>query len=353
MIYMKRNIVISVLMFALSVANTIAQNNQAASSTDGASIPSGTAVQVRLNQVMSSDKAQIGERFTGVLVNSLYVNSTTSFPPGSAVEGRVISIKDSGRMSNPGEMELAIDAVRSGNMSASLNVNPYTAKGDSHTGSNVGKMAAGAGIGAVIGAIAGGGKGAAIGAGVGGAAGAGTAAATGKKPAKIDAESVLQFILATDAQVMILQAQTGNTRNVPADAPDLTGDAGPRTEGPQRNEGPNLARRPARGAPNGGAAQDNNQSFNPQTVDDIQNCFNTRADEIPASFIRKDRNAPPNGYARGDLLSADDMDRARMMPDVCAGAVPKLSGNRMVVVLNAQVMLLNSAHRVLDVFSVQ
>jgi len=248
-------------------------------------------------------------------------------------------------MSNPGEMELVVDAIRSGNMSANLNVNPHTAKGGSHTGSNLGKTGAGAGIGAVIGAIAGGGKGAAIGAGAGGAVGAGTAAATGKKPAKIDAEAVIQFVLATDAQVTFLQ--TGNTRNVPADAPDLTGDAGPR-----RGDGPNLGRRPAREEPNG-AERDNNQSFNSQTVSDIQNCFNTRADEIPASFIRKDRNAPPNGYARGDLLSAEDMDRARMMPDVCAGAVPKLSSSRMIVVLNAQVMLLNSAHRVLDVFSVQ
>ena len=353
MIQSKNNILACVVMFVLSVSALVAQHNQAMPSQSSTNVPAGTELQVRLNQALSSDKAQVGERFTGVLVNSLYVNSSTSFPPGSTVEGRVITIKDSGRMSKPGEMELVVDTVRSGNMVASVNVNPYTVKGRSHTGSNVGKTTAGAGIGAVIGAIAGGGKGAAIGAGAGGAAGAGTAAATGKKPAKINVESVLSFFVATESPVIIQQTQPGNTHNAPMDPPDLTGDAGPRQEGPLRSGSPNLSRRPAREMPNSGVTQDNNQSFNPQTIHDIQNCFNTRADDIPASFIRKDHNAPPSGYARGDLLSADDMDRARMLPDVCASAAPKLSSSRMIVVLNAQVMLLNSAHRVLDVFGVQ
>src|SRR5579872_186726 len=210
-----RRFMLAIMTIGVLCAGVQAQNYQGQQPSSQPVIANGTELQVRINQALSSDKAQVGERFQGVLVNAVYVNSTTSFPPGSIADGRIISIKESGRLSNPGEMELVVHMIHSGTMSALVNVNPFTAKGASHTGSNVGKTAAGAGIGAVIGAIAGGGKGAAIGAGAGGAAGTGAAAATGKKPAKIEPETILRFVLATDAPVDGLTAAGGNATSTP------------------------------------------------------------------------------------------------------------------------------------------
>src|SRR5271163_797345 len=91
----------------------------------------GTQIQIRMNQPISSDKAAVGDRFTGTLAIPQTVNSNITFPVGSYVEGHVQSIKDSGRLSNPGEMELVIETIRSGNISATLNTNPTTIKGES------------------------------------------------------------------------------------------------------------------------------------------------------------------------------------------------------------------------------
>src|SRR6266436_6244642 len=148
-------------------------------------IPVGTELQVRVNENLTSETAQAGDQFTGTLVNSIEdMYSNIIFGRGSYISGTVISAKPSGRLSDSGELVLSINNIRSGSQSANVTVGPYTVKGDSHTGSNVGKIGGGAALGAIIGGIAGGGKGAAIGAGAGTAAGTGAAAATGKRNAK-------------------------------------------------------------------------------------------------------------------------------------------------------------------------
>ena len=99
-----------------------------------------------------------------------------------------------GRLSEPGELDLVLNTVSSGTVAESIHVEPLVIKGESHSKSNVTKIGGGAALGAVIGAIAGGGKGAAIGTLAGGAAGTGAAAATGKKPAIVESEAVLTFV---------------------------------------------------------------------------------------------------------------------------------------------------------------
>src|SRR5205807_227853 len=152
-----------------------------------------------------------------VLTQSLNVNGRTAFPRGATVTGQVTSVKKSGRLSDPGVLELMLVSINN----ASISSQPFVIKGASHTKSNVTKIGGGTAAGAVIGGIVGGGKGAAIGAGVGAGAGTATAAATGKKPASVESEAVLQFV-SGDSPV-----RTANNRassNSYADRPRSRGD---------------------------------------------------------------------------------------------------------------------------------
>ena len=160
------------------------------------SLPAGTPVIVRINEHLSSETAHAGDTFTGSLARPLIVNGRTQFSQGTAVTGRVIAAQPSGRLSDPGVLELRLVSVGSSNISS----RPFVIRGASHTKSNVAKIGGSTAAGAVIGAIAGGGKGAAIGAGVGAGAGTATAAGTGKKPATVEPEAVLEFLVGDAGQ---------------------------------------------------------------------------------------------------------------------------------------------------------
>jgi len=366
----------------------------------------GTQIQIRMNQPISSDKAQAGDRFTGTLAIPQTVNSNITFPVGSYVEGHVQSIKDSGRLSNPGEMELVIDTIRSGNLSATLNTNPTTIKGESHAANNASKGIGGAGLGAIIGAIAGGGRGAAIGAGAGAAAGTGAAAATGKRPAKVATEDIVKFTLATDSVVNFEQRNPygdpnalsqqsqypqgqstpqpnyGNSgptlqRRAPTDSqPPYYGNSGtgnsgstaPQSSGNQTSQSPDysMPQNPGNAPPANSdtAAPPANlgsngpglsrapipSTFSADLKGDIQQCISSNADSVPASYLKREYGAPPNGFVRGDILTSDQFARVKNLPDVCAYTTQNLPNQRTVGVFNGQVLLLNAVHRVLDSF---
>src|SRR2546428_10712587 len=104
----------------------------------------------------------------------------------SDVMGRVADADRTGRVSEPGELDLVLVTISSGTVAESVHVEPLVIKGESHTKSNATKIGGGAVPGAIIGGTAGGGKGASIGTRAGAGAGTGAAAGTGKKPAAGD-----------------------------------------------------------------------------------------------------------------------------------------------------------------------
>src|SRR5262249_27737811 len=161
-----------------------AQRRSAASS-----LPAGTHIAVRINENLSSEKTKAGERFTGTLAQPVVVNGSTVFSRNAPVTGQVVGAKESGRLSDPGVLELRLISIGSTPVSSET----FVIKGASHTKNNVTKIGGGTAAGAIIGGMVGGGKGAAIGAGVGAGAGTATAAATGKKPAIVESEAVLMF----------------------------------------------------------------------------------------------------------------------------------------------------------------
>ena len=126
----------------------------------GATLIDGTSGPAILNSVMI---------IRGGRVVAAGSEDAIEIPKGADVNGRVTDVHKSGRLSEPGELDLVVTTLSSGRIATSVQTQPLVVKGQSHTKSNATKIGGGAALGAVIGAIAGGGKGAAIGTVVGGA----------------------------------------------------------------------------------------------------------------------------------------------------------------------------------------
>jgi hypothetical protein len=68
---------------------------------------------VRMIEMLSSETANVGDRFHGTLVAPVVVNGRTLFSKGADVTGEVVNVERSGRLSNPGELYLNLRTVRS------------------------------------------------------------------------------------------------------------------------------------------------------------------------------------------------------------------------------------------------
>ncbi|MBZ5707443.1 MAG: hypothetical protein LAN63_19020 [Acidobacteriia bacterium] len=301
-------------------------------------IPAGTSIQVRIIDKLSSEESEAGDSFHGTLEEPITVDGKELYPKGADVSGRVSDVHRSGRLSEPGELDLVLTTVTSGNLSSSLAVEPLVIKGESHTKSNVTKIGGGAALGAVIGAIAGGGKGAAIGAGVGGAAGTGAAAATGKKPATVEPEAVLSFTTVSSSSAAGEPAATHRPAENDRD----------RDNPPDQKDVPN--------SPNqAGATAESNDSNALFTLRDrrvIRDCASNHASDFPPGTT--ERPELPSGserqLQRGQTLPAEIAKQVKSLPLSCVQQLPVLSGDLDRVVYNGRVLLINSKNYVLDMF---
>lgn len=159
-------------------------------------ITQGTAINVRLQEALSSDKNQVGDAFSAVLDRPLVVDGFVIAERGARVEGRVVTSKAAGRVKGTSDIAIELSALHTADgQTVKLVTEPWEKHGDTSTGSDAAKVGAAAGIGAAIGAIAGGGKGAALGAILGGGAGTGGVLATRGKAVKIPVETKIAFML--------------------------------------------------------------------------------------------------------------------------------------------------------------
>jgi len=167
-------------------------------------IPSGTALTVRLVDPIDSEKNQVGDTFHATLNSPLTINGDVVVPSGSDVQGHLANVKSAGKFAGQSVVVLQLDSITSGVNTYNIQTDQYTKQGSSRGKNTAEKVGAGAGIGAIIGAIAGGGKGAAIGAAAGGGLGGGVQAATKGQQIKLPSETVLNFTLQAPVTVVAM-----------------------------------------------------------------------------------------------------------------------------------------------------
>jgi hypothetical protein len=297
-------------------------------------IPSGTSIRVRMIDSLSSEKTQVGDTFRGTLDEAIQVNGKELYPKGADVIGRVTDAHPTGRLSEPGELNLVLNTVSSGTVATSINVEPLVIKGESHAKSNATKIGGGAVLGAVIGAIAGGGKGAAIGTVAGGAAGTGAAAATGKKPAVVESEAVLSFVT-TSASVPAPPSPSSPSSN---DARPMPAPAPPSSDTPPTSDSE---------AP----ADDNTPLFTLRDRRTIRSCVNEHASDLAGATERPEL---PSGAERqihrGGSLPPEVQHQAQSLPLACEEQLPRLPSDLERVVYGGRVLLIDNKGHVLDTF---
>jgi len=165
-------------------------------------IPSGTALTVRLVDPIDSEKNQTGDGFHATLNGPLTLNGDVVVPAGSDVQGHLASVKSAGKFAGQSEVVLQLDSITSGGNTYNIQTDQYSKQGSSRGKNTAEKVGVGAGIGAILGGIIGGGKGAAIGAASGGGIGGGVQAATKGQQIKLPSETVLNFTLQAPVTVV-------------------------------------------------------------------------------------------------------------------------------------------------------
>lgn len=319
-----RRVLVVIVMLSLSA---FAQRRSYTQGTGGA-IPAGTQVQVRFIDALSSETAKPGDTFRGTLEQPIVVNGRTLYAKGADVTGQVTRAHRSGRLSDPGELELVLTSISNWQ----VNVQPLRLKGESHTKSNVTKIGGGAALGAIIGGVTGGGKGAAIGAGVGTAAGTGVAAATGKKDTKIESEAVLSWVTA---------APPAGQSATPMATRSAAG----------RAQYTNTAQRDVRSFddPRGAAIP---TQFSVRDRQSIRNCFSNTSN-LPPGLAKRDRLPPglERQVQRNGTLPPGLQKRVQPLPGVCSGQLPRLPVDWVRVILGRRVLLLDPAKRIVDLMS--
>jgi hypothetical protein len=311
-------------------------------------IPSGTTINVRMIDKLSSEENQTGDTFHGTLDQPISVNGRELYPKGADVIGRVTDVHPTGRLSEPGELDLVLNTVSSGTVATSIHVQPLVIKGASHAKSNVTKIGGGAALGAVIGAIAGGGKGAAIGTVAGGAAGTGAAAATGKKPATVDSEAVLTFVTSSASSPSAASSPT-------APPPGPSGSEVPPAPSAQPPAaGSNSASSPDAPPPDSAPATDDAATlFTLRDRRIIRDCVNEHSSDLPEAAT--ERPELPAGserqIRRGGSLPSDVQNHAQALPLACEDQLPKLPSDLERVIYSGRVMLIDSKGHILDMFN--
>lgn len=161
-------------------------------------IPVGQEIDVRLQTRLSSETAQVEDRFEATTLVDLREGERVLVPAGSTLRGVVMAVERAGRFDRRASLTLSFDLLRIGERSYPIRATVTEALETGGYREDVGKIGAGAAVGAVIGGILGGFKGAMAGILIGGG---GTIAATEGKELVLDVGTALRVRFDEPVQV--------------------------------------------------------------------------------------------------------------------------------------------------------
>jgi len=161
-------------------------------------IPVGQEIDVRLQSQLSSDTAQVEDRFEATTAADLYRGNEVLIPAGSLVRGVVSSVHRASRTERKGEMTVVFDQITINGRAYPMRGTVTQALESEGMRGEADRIGAGSAVGAIIGGIMGGVKGALLGVLIGGG---GTIAATEGKDVTLPAGTLLRVRLDTPPNV--------------------------------------------------------------------------------------------------------------------------------------------------------
>ncbi|HXJ91864.1 MAG TPA: hypothetical protein VMT20_03175 [Terriglobia bacterium] len=159
---------------------------------------SGTFINVRTNQLLSSDQSHPGDKFTATITDPVVVNGFVVAAPGQTVGGRVVDAEKAGMVKGVSRLALQLTSLTLvDGQTVPIQTQLSGRTGPTSKGRDAAAVATTTGVGAGIGAAVShpweAGTGAAIGAGAGLAIGLAGVLLTRGQPTVIEAESRLTF----------------------------------------------------------------------------------------------------------------------------------------------------------------
>ena len=162
------------------------------------SIPAGQEIDVRLTQELSSETAQVEQRFSAETAADLYRGNDVIIPAGSVLRGVISSVDKASRTERKGALTVSFDQITVRGRNYPIRGTVTQALESEGIKGEAAKVGTGAGVGAIIGGILGGVKGAIIGVLIGGG---GTIAATEGKDVTLPAGTILRVQLDTPPNI--------------------------------------------------------------------------------------------------------------------------------------------------------
>jgi hypothetical protein len=161
-------------------------------------VPYGTELDVRLDRALSSDTAQVEDRFEATTVVDLREDGRVLIPAGSRVRGVVTEVRNAGRLERKGELQLSFDQITVSGRNYPIRATVTEALESGGYREDAEKIGTGAAVGAILGGILGGVRGAITGILIGGG---GVVAATEGQDVELPAGSILRVRLDQDLDV--------------------------------------------------------------------------------------------------------------------------------------------------------
>lgn len=171
---------------------------QGVRSAERSAIPVGQEIDVRLQRRLSSDDAQVEDRFEATTLVDLSSGNQVLIPAGSVMRGVVSSVHRASRTERKGALTLAFDQVTVGGRTYPLRGTVTQAIESEGLRGEAGRIGAGSVVGGIIGGIVGGVRGALLGVAIGGG---GTILATEGSDVTLPAGTILRVRFDTPPDV--------------------------------------------------------------------------------------------------------------------------------------------------------
>jgi hypothetical protein len=181
-----------------SSSSDVYDNRQGTNRRGQSNIPDGQEIDVRLERALSSDTAQVEDRFEATTVVDLYEGNRVLIPAGSVMRGVVSSVNKASRTDRKGSLTIAFDQVTVRGRDYPMRGTVTQALESEGIKGEAGRIGAGSAVGAIIGGIIGGVKGAVLGVLIGGG---GTIAATEGKDVTLPPGTILRVRLDTPPDI--------------------------------------------------------------------------------------------------------------------------------------------------------